>query len=193
MNENDLRVQRTRRLLGEALIALMAERDYEAISIGDITQTAQVGYRTFFRHYESKDALLQAVIDDIMARFRRMRVLPDIAGSSEQNTIAAFHFAEEHADLFRLLLQTRAAEVLIATVSDFAMEEGENFFSGSDLPDELVTYHFASSIVNFLRWWLLNNMPFPAEEMAVYVNHLLIRPINALSTGNDGRPTCSDS
>ena len=66
MNENDLRVQRTRSLLRQALIELVQEQGYEPISVRDITKRAQVGYKTFYRHYDGKEALLQALVGSII-------------------------------------------------------------------------------------------------------------------------------
>ena len=53
----DPRVKRTRRLLRAALVGLILERDYAAISIKEITTRAEVAYITFYRHYESRDQL----------------------------------------------------------------------------------------------------------------------------------------
>ena len=54
----DRRVKRTQRLLAEALISLTLEKGYDAVSIRDITERADVAYATFFRHHEDKEALL---------------------------------------------------------------------------------------------------------------------------------------
>ena len=54
----DRRVRRTQKLLGEALIALALERGYKNITIQDVTDRADIGYRTFFRHYVGLDELL---------------------------------------------------------------------------------------------------------------------------------------
>lgn len=183
MNEDDLRVQRTRNLLQKALIELMASKDYEEISVRDLTTRAQVGYRTFFHHYECKDELLQTIIDSALAEFLQVRIAPGADEVPLQNTLSALHYAQEHADLFRLLLRTSAAEKLVVMATDFGMVEGKSFFSGSGLPDDLVAYHFASSVISLMRWWLEHDMPYPPEEMAEYINQLLILPIRQLPTG----------
>jgi hypothetical protein len=56
----DRRVQRTKRRLSEALIALMLEKGYEAVTVQDILERAEVGRSTFYLHYENKDQLLLA-------------------------------------------------------------------------------------------------------------------------------------
>ena len=54
----DRRVQRTRRHLKEALLQLIEERNYDDITIEDITEKADVGRSTFYSHFDSKDDLL---------------------------------------------------------------------------------------------------------------------------------------
>jgi AcrR family transcriptional regulator len=58
MKRLDRRVGRSKRRLKEALLALIDERDYDAITVGDITRRADVGRSTFYVHYTSKEDLL---------------------------------------------------------------------------------------------------------------------------------------
>ena len=57
MPKTDRRVERTRELLQKALIDLIPERGYDAITIQDIVDRANVGRTTFYLHYNSKDEL----------------------------------------------------------------------------------------------------------------------------------------
>lgn len=65
MNEKreDRRVHRTRRLLREALTALILERGYDAVTVEEIAQRADVGRTTFYLHYRDKEDLLLESID----------------------------------------------------------------------------------------------------------------------------------
>ena len=58
MKRLDRRVARTKRRVKDALLALIEERDYEAITVGDITRRADVGRSTFYVHFTSKEDLL---------------------------------------------------------------------------------------------------------------------------------------
>ncbi|RMG79803.1 MAG: TetR/AcrR family transcriptional regulator, partial [Chloroflexi bacterium] len=60
----DKRQQRSRKLLGEAIISLILEQGYENITIKSITERADVAYVTFFRHFESIDHLLSWVLEE---------------------------------------------------------------------------------------------------------------------------------
>ena len=57
----DPRVKRTRRLLRDALVSLILEKDFASITIREITERAGVAYITFFRQFESIDQLLMEV------------------------------------------------------------------------------------------------------------------------------------
>src|SRR5512147_2280747 len=57
-NKIDRRIQRTRQSLRTALLALIKEKGYDAISIEDITERANVGRATFYLHYKDKEDLL---------------------------------------------------------------------------------------------------------------------------------------
>src|SRR5260370_35608344 len=67
MEIQDRRVRRTQQLLARALIALTLEKGYEAVTIRDITERADIGYATFFRHYRDKDQLLEDVLDVVLS------------------------------------------------------------------------------------------------------------------------------
>lgn len=55
----DRRVEKTKHALFDALVELMIEKGYEAISVADVAERANVGRSTFYAHYADKDDLLQ--------------------------------------------------------------------------------------------------------------------------------------
>lgn len=55
----DRRVEKSKRALAEALVQLMIDKGYEAITIADIAERANVGRSTFYAHYADKEDLLQ--------------------------------------------------------------------------------------------------------------------------------------
>src|SRR5271163_3171221 len=58
----DPRIRRTRRLLLDALKRLLAEKEFDKISIQDITEAATLNRATFYAHYPDKFALLEQLI-----------------------------------------------------------------------------------------------------------------------------------
>jgi AcrR family transcriptional regulator len=58
----DPRIKRTRQLLMQALMELMGEKSFQAITIQDIAERATVNRVTFYAHFEDKYALLEYMI-----------------------------------------------------------------------------------------------------------------------------------
>src|ERR1700684_3929993 len=68
----DPRILRSRRILMEALVRLLTQKEFEDISIQEITDEATLNRATFYLHYPDKNALLQAMtavrFRDLIAR-----------------------------------------------------------------------------------------------------------------------------
>jgi AcrR family transcriptional regulator len=59
----DRRVARTRETLQRALISLILKKGYDAITVEDICEAANVGRSTFYSHYTSKDDLKRSGLE----------------------------------------------------------------------------------------------------------------------------------
>lgn len=80
----DPRVRRTRQWLVEALNVLMSEKSFQAITVRDITERAQVNRVTFYAHFEDKEALLEYSIREMFRKTLRAQ-LPEGAPFSSDN------------------------------------------------------------------------------------------------------------
>jgi AcrR family transcriptional regulator len=177
MNENDLRVKRTRNLLRQALIDLVCDQGYENVTVRDITQKAQVGYKTFYRHYEGKEAFLQALVEEMVTEAQQLLLPPSDQRALKHNTATILSYVETHAALVLTILRSPAANQLIRAAEAIAFVDGTQTFQNTHVPHELVAHHFASSMITFLRWWLESGLSTPKEQMAEYVDYLLIGPL----------------
>src|SRR5215469_13383088 len=73
----DLRVRRTRMALQEALIDLIEEKGFDAVTVGDIAERAMVNRTTFYRHYPDKYALVTGIFEEAVNQiFRELGPLP---------------------------------------------------------------------------------------------------------------------
>lgn len=63
---DDRRIQRTQAALHDALVQLMEQQGFDAISVGDLCAAADITRGTFYNHYKDKDALLAACEDAVM-------------------------------------------------------------------------------------------------------------------------------
>jgi AcrR family transcriptional regulator len=76
MNEADPRVRRTRKLIVEAFVALLAEKGFHAISVQDIAVRATVNRATVYLHFEDKYALMDRVVRDAIREALTRRLGP---------------------------------------------------------------------------------------------------------------------
>lgn len=63
----DRRIGKTRRALKEALTDLIVEQGYEAITVQDVIDRADVGRSTFYAHFTHMDDLLMVILADLQA------------------------------------------------------------------------------------------------------------------------------
>jgi AcrR family transcriptional regulator len=189
MNSTDRRVRRTQKLLGDALIALALEKEYDAITIQDITDRADIGYRTFFRHYADKDELLKDVLRPIREEMRELMAPPSFEYFSDPNVqvidlpdgAVLFQHVQENSDLYRVLLFSNRG--LVQPLKVFVVQEFKANFGAlldTDIPFNIIANHLISAMITLLRWWLENDMCYSPEEMGEYAFQLIIQPVRDL-------------
>jgi AcrR family transcriptional regulator len=172
----DRRVRRTRRQLCEAMLALIIERDYEEITIQEITQRADLNRATFYHHFTHKDELLAAALearfDELVASFG---VLPTDETLWHDRTpeILTFRHVAEHAALYKVLLSDRGMGQVIYRIVDYIARFAQTKLLATckpnaklTIPQSIIAQHIAGSLFALLSWWLANNMPYTPEEMA---------------------------
>src|SRR5260370_29924841 len=112
----DRRSLRTKATLQHALNSLIQKKDYEAITIKDICDAANVGRSTFYSHYTSKDDLKRKGFEVLRKLlFERQRT----AQASQENnkdrsfgfSLAMFEHARDHKDQYRALVGGRGGTV----------------------------------------------------------------------------------
>lgn len=179
----DRRARRTRRLLKEALFALILEKGYDTVTIEDITRRADLGRTTFYLHYHDKEELLVESIDSIaedlithlppIAEWRPS--IPAAAGTGVMDAIlVVFRHAAENAQLYRIILSgegaTQAHQRFHAIIRQKANElvalgTAAGLMQPQVPPDVFASY-FAGSLLATVTWWLESDIPYPPEEMA---------------------------
>lgn len=72
MQKQDLRVIKTRKNIRVSFIRLLDEKSFSAITVQDILDEALINRTTFYRHYDSKYALVEELDGEIMERFEQL-------------------------------------------------------------------------------------------------------------------------
>ncbi|MDX2161519.1 MAG: TetR/AcrR family transcriptional regulator [bacterium] len=174
----DRRRARTRKMLADALIALTLERGYDPITIQDIADRADLSRATFYLHYDDKDDLLINCLKDMYDAFMADKpgfTTADLRRDGHPPSLVAFQQAEEFRDLYRVLQRASTAHALNASIkaylagqirkqfTDYAAAAGIGSFH---LPFDVLIEHMASSLIGLILWWLENDTPYTALDMA---------------------------
>src|SRR5438067_7021781 len=112
----DRRVQRTRDTLHHALISLMVEKGYDAVTVQDILDRANVGRSTFYAHYRGKDELLRAGLRELGRELAKVQRAALAQKHGFGFTRAFFEHAHSHRDTYRAIVGRRSGVVVMAEI-----------------------------------------------------------------------------
>src|SRR5271165_142650 len=87
------RKRETRSRLLEAALRLMAEKGMEGVAINEITEAADVGFGSFYNHFESKEAIYAALLDRVFEEFGDAldHLVRDVADPAEVISVCVRH------------------------------------------------------------------------------------------------------
>jgi len=179
--ELDRRVARTRRSLAEVLISLSLEFGYDRVSVRELTERADVGYATFFRHFRSKDELATYCVRGTTAEF--MRAVQS-AETLHEESLALFKAIDKHRDvcLFALSLPRDhpALKPMWEEITEW-MKELYTARDGETIPLDVSLNHLINSCVELLSWWLTDGQDCSIEQMALINSELVIKVTEAVA------------
>jgi len=180
--KSDPRVRRTRRMLRDALVSLILEKDFASITIKDVTERAEVAYITFFRHLESLDQLLMEVLEEGLAEL--LGHIETLAEQSETSALETegrliFEYIEQNADLFHILFKsqsvTRVRKKVVRNITAIFQKSCLPLArSGSPVATAIMSNHIATSLLALIEWWLDNKMTPPPPQMGKVYKSLII-------------------
>jgi AcrR family transcriptional regulator len=150
----DPRAEKTRVLITTSFIALLSCRSYDRIRVSDITRKARIGRATFYAHFASKDALLEAELARVVLPM--LTELPDDACLVNCTTL--FAHVQHARDVYRSLTGGSTRFVTERIVQD-ALEARINAIlaARSDArptAPEFAPRFVASTLLTLLAWSL---------------------------------------
>jgi AcrR family transcriptional regulator len=172
--------ERSKKWLCDAMIALLYEKPYSSISITELCEKAGLVRKTFYRHFQSKDAVIKATIDIMFEQFMeniRSRNIEDA-----QLSLTYFQYWEQHKRFLELLIDNQLFYLLNDQYVLYlkVMEDliGVKMQGESEVAKEYMMSILAGGLWTVLRKWILRDCQESPEEMARIVNSLLISESN---------------
>lgn len=146
----------------EALLILMHTKDYNSITIGQITEKAGVNRSTYYRNFETKE--------DIIRRFY-MRLLENSLDSmteADKSTLCSYlriHFHTFYLHKNELILLHRAglSYLFLDVLNNVFMQKQE---LEKDFIKEISVYYHTGGIFNTFLLWFEKGMSISPDDFA---------------------------
>lgn len=192
--KEDRRSQRTRQALHQAIMALMQEKRYEAITVQDIIDRANVGRSTFYAHYQDKDDLINSNLKDILDGLSHH--LDEHLDNSSHSipVLALFRHVYNQQTLFKSIKGGQGLDLLLERASQYwhrKITEQLHSHLPPDtkpaIPISLIASHLAASLSTYLKWWMAQDLSPSPEKMAEMFHQMVMPGLQAVLGSNQSR------
>ena len=177
----DRRQKKTREAIFTAFTELLAEKNYNQISVQEIIDAADIGRTTFYAHFETKDFLLKELCEELFDHIINTAMgLPHghyhyYCGSETDSVFLHLlrHLQENDLNILRLLssenneifLRYFKSNLKKLIVSQYAREGN---LKNKKLPEDYLVNHISSSFVETVSWWISRKMKESPETITEY-------------------------
>jgi AcrR family transcriptional regulator len=174
--KTDRRILRTKKAINRAFLELFTEKEFDRITINDISERADVNRGTFYLHYMDKYDLLDQCIDEHLNRMIHSCTFSKLTEEKVERVEAIealkslFVYFEENFLFFSSMLSNkktsafreRMLEFLSSAIQKKIHIQGIN----QNMDKELIVQFMASAFVGTVESWILNRMPNSPQMMA---------------------------
>lgn len=177
----DRRQKKTRSAIFRAFSDLLAKKNYSAITVQDIIDTADIGRTTFYAHFETKDDLLKELCSELFDH-----IIKSATDSTHTHGLYSndsvpesvfshlFQHLAENGNNILELLSCESNEIFLRYFKDSLNElvrsqlSDRTYCGHVQLPEGFLVNHISSSFVETVLWWIKNGLKQSPEEISVY-------------------------
>src|SRR5688572_8037183 len=173
MAKKDRRVTKTRQALQQALITLILEKGYEALTVQDVLDRANVGRSTFYAHFYDLGDLLQSEFEHLQAEFEAyMAQNPAQEASLWEISRLMFQHAQSYQQMYKAIVGKESGIVIQKHLQDYLRQQIRARLTGEATTIAILETWLVTSFMGLLIWWLDKGLPHSAETMATIYEDL---------------------
>lgn len=175
----DRRQKKTRDAIFKAFTDLLAQKHYSQITVQEIIDAANIGRTTFYSHFETKDYLLRELCAELFGHIIDTAMgLPNehyyrCCGTAEDSAFLHLlrHLQENDNNILQLL-SSQSNEIFLRYFQNNLKNlirvryADRGLLKPTDLPEDFLVNHIASSFVETVAWWLDGGMKQSPEKLA---------------------------
>ncbi len=170
-DKQDRRSRRTRQLVSSAMMELLSEKRYEAITVQDILDRAGIGRSTFYSHYFDKEDVHASMMEQMIEKMNQ-QLSERHAGQGIVPSLELFQHIQQDRQQFQAMVGGPTGERLWEMMQtalgrhiEQALISACEDTSPPSIPLTVVSAYLAGAFLNLIKWWLKVGMPCAPEEM----------------------------
>jgi len=183
---NNRRINRTKTAIYSALVDLIGEKGFKAVTVSDISERADINRGTFYKHYRDKFDLFQQIeaeiINDVEGIVLQAQSLNFADFNSTDNplpiVVSIFEYMKINSRLINAILGVEGDTAYLTRLGE-AVERNLKlgFLAGLRAKNFLVPAEYLISYAIFahfgvIRAWLANDCRESPHEMAIILSKL---------------------
>ena len=185
-NAQDRRVARTKLAIREALVALIEEKGFDAISVRDISTRADINRGTFYLHYRDKFDLLEQTEMEIIQNVEAIILQANSLNLADFNStdrplpvvVSMFEYLKQNAALMHAILGLGGDFAFMERIRRTVEKNLKlGFLAGIRavnflVPADYLISYLLSAHFGVIQAWLQNGCRESPKEMAVILSKL---------------------
>lgn len=190
----DRRVMKTRKEIRNAVISLMEEKDFEVISVLDITKRANINRGTFYLHYIDKYDLLEKYEQELFEKLEHIVLeylkdddtIEEFLQTRYPAIVRVFHCLQVERELLSILLKTRGFFSLQERVKNtfiYMFRNNAPSIVKEDqfsYPLDFLALFASATFISVIQYWLQTDMKQTPEQLAQIIWDIFLKgPIGA--------------
>lgn len=172
---------RSRKMIREAFLELLEEKEIHKITVTEIVNKADLNRSTFYAHYMDVKAITEEIENEVIDK-----MLEILNGFQFQNffnhptplLLEVSRFLESNKEIYKILLKANGAETFLKRLKNIFTDY---MLSDTDIPDylkdsKMVTLrvcYFAGGIVNLYEEWFSDHLECSLNDIALEVSKLM--------------------
>lgn len=190
-NPRDLRVVRTKKSIRDALVELIEEKGFDAVTVKDITARAQINRGTFYAHYQDKYDLLNKCEEEIMLTMSQIAeqnitsITTELENGSPASApftiaIVMLDYINENSGFMKAVLGPRGDLSFQTKLKDFMwrtiFEKNPNALIKKEnlrVPVHYLVSYIASAHLGLIQQWLNSGRKESPEEIALILTTIM--------------------
>lgn len=187
----DRRVVRTKKALAQALFDLCGEKEFERITVTELTDRANVDRKTFYLHYKSVGDILEDFYAEHMTRLQET-----LEGEARPDTLDVPGFfrtlnglLEENLELYQRLARGPAYDFFRERLREIlrrrVLRDLENKTVGDREALPLYAEFYTDGVLGVYLEWLRGELPLSGETLARFTSQVVLEGIAGLAHRRD--------